>query len=172
MRPELSPSSLADMHWTARRLAVLISVPRPQPPVLVKPPLPNEDHGGDCHSGRRSMSFTLASSASSTLPTSNIVTNSLTDDLNILTDNKTNLEPSGHLLEVQQQQQLIPRVTSTAHRERHTHRESRLVGEKEQYHDDDIDWLLADRKCAGIQAFYASTYATEPKLWRRILMYL
>jgi hypothetical protein len=106
--------------------------------------------------------FTLASSASSTLLTSNIVTNSLTDDLNILTDTDNNINdsPSEHL--VVQPPPPQQRV-STAQRERQ--REASL------YHDD-IDWLLADRKCASLQTFYATTYDTEPKLWRRILMYL
>mmetsp|Transcript_3945 Transcript_3945/g.6677 ORF Transcript_3945/g.6677 Transcript_3945/m.6677 type:complete len:592 (+) Transcript_3945:182-1957(+) len=152
LRPELSPTLLADLNWEARRVAILISVP---PPVVA--PLDKEESRGV------SKPFTVTSAASTTLPASNIVTNSLTDDLNIMTECASRLPPI---------QQLSTEggggvVSSTRDRER-----ERLRGGDEDEHLDDIEWLLNDRKCAVLQKLLAETHNAAPKVWRKIVMYL
>lgn len=95
----------------------------------------------------------MASSASSTRLASNIVTNSLTDDLNILTDT------SGH----------SPAVAQRATRGRGAAGEQQ---QRLQHHCDDIEWLLEDRKCIALQRFYINMLEQQPKLWRNVVMFL
>ena len=164
LRPELSPSSLAKLNWEARRVAVLCSVPPPTQGGLMR----RKDNINISGKDVVTKPFTLVSSASSTFrSSSNIVTNSLTDDLNIMTENKVN-DPLGSGSSASSCSGVDPLRDRgdkgfTSQRERQQ--------DTEQYHDD-IDWLLNDRKCASLQAFYATIYKSEPKLWRRVLMYL
>ena len=142
LRPELSPSSLEKLNWDARRVAVLMSMP---PPAL-KRAIKDEKCSG-------MKAFTTASS-STLLPASNIVTNSLTDDLNIMSEG---VAPIPHSTLVS-----VPSVSEgvSAHRQRRSE------------YDDDIEWLLSDRQCASLQSFMVDMYNNEPKLWRKIVMYL
>ena len=142
MRPEISPSDFADLNWEARRLGVLISVP-----LLFKT---------SCKSGNHlySRPFQLSPSASTTLPTSNIVTDAVTDDLNIVTYN----DQSGS-------EELTERHFIQRERERDHQREL-------SEYNDDIEWLLVNKTYANLQANFVKLYTNDPKLWRRIIMYL
>jgi hypothetical protein len=91
------------------------------------------------------------------LKTSNIVTNSLTDDLNILSDG---IEK--HTMQLSSPPP--PRVCAAAQQQQPRQ-------DEDEFHHD-IEWLLSNRKCIGIQRFYASAHEKHPKLWRKILLYL
>lgn len=138
LRPDLFPATLRELNWAARRAAVLMSVPRPQ---LPKKP-----------SERKEEAFAIAPSASSARLSSNIVTNSLTDDLNIMSA-ESDLRP-----ELQPEKR-----ASTAQRQRE--RENGPFC-------NDIEWILEDKKCFALQKFMIKLFDEEPKLWRRTILFL
>lgn len=179
LRPEISPQALLDLNWEMRRVAVLISVP---PVIQVVDSSSTKKEEGE----ENLKPFTLVSSASFTLPASNIVTNSLTDDLNIILvntgdkdkdkDREASAGPSisMHPVTAVTEQRLSTAQQRLRERGRERGREvtSAVNNLHHHHHHDDIEWLLENKKCIAIQRFFSNMYKNEPKLWKRIVMYL